>query len=60
MGEILLPRTDGGVAVQIVLAALLVPAFSYFLIRSGHPDGAWLAVGLGTIWIAFMALRSLH
>ena len=60
MLEVLLPRTDTGVAVQIVSTFLLLPAILYLLIRSDRKDGAWLAAGVGVMWIAFMALRTLH
>lgn len=60
MLEILLPRTDAGVALQISITLLLLPTTIYLLIRSGRTDGAWLAAGIGTIWIAFTAFRTLH
>lgn len=60
MLEILLPRTDGGVALQIVMTVVLLPAILYWLVRSGRKDGAWAVAGIGTMWIAFTAMRTLH
>lgn len=60
MLELLLPRTDDGVAIQIAITFLLLPAVIYLLIRSGRRDGAWVAAGVGVMWIAFTALRTLH
>lgn len=60
MVEVFLPRTDGGVAVQAVLTAVLFPSVVYLLFRSDRRDWAWLAAGLGMMWIAFTALRTLH
>ncbi len=56
MVELLLPRTDGGVAAQIGLTFLLLGPLPYLLIRGSHKDATWVTGGFGAIWAVFTAL----
>lgn len=60
MIDIFLPRTDGGVLVQVVATLIASPATLFVLIRKGKRDYAWLAGGIITMWAAFLAVRTLH
>ena len=58
MMDKLLPATDGGVAVQTVLAALILSAALVSVRR--NREMRLLVIGLMTITAAFFALRTLH
>lgn len=58
MMDKLLPATDGGVAVQAALAALILSA-ALVLVRR-DPEMRLLVVGLMTLTAALFALRTLH
>lgn len=58
--SLLLPRTDAGVAVQVVATVILAPVLVITLVRWGRTDAAWLAGGVVALWTAVMALRVLH
>lgn len=58
MMDKLLPATDGGVAVQAVLAALILSAALVSVRR--NREMRLLVIGLMTITAAFFALRTLH
>ncbi|MDP9019195.1 MAG: hypothetical protein M3N25_00050 [Actinomycetota bacterium] len=56
--ELLLPRTDAGAGIQVVVAVAL---FSAAAVAVRHNrDLLWLVVGLGTMTFAWFALRTLH
>ncbi len=59
MKELLLPSTDGGVLVQVVVTALVAPAVLIFMAKR-HRDFAWLTGGILALWVALMGFRSLH
>lgn len=58
--EILLPRTDKGVLVQVVATLVAAPSLVIWLVRRGWAEMAWLAAGVITLWVALMALRTMH
>ncbi|MCA1674009.1 MAG: hypothetical protein LC799_18025 [Actinobacteria bacterium] len=58
--SLLLPGTDGGVALQLAATALVGPLAVASLARRGYPDRAWLVAGIVTMWVAWMGVRSLH
>jgi len=56
--DLLLPKTDAGVAIQVILwAALLVGAL--FVTRKDK-DLRLLAVGLGALTLGLLAARAIH
>ncbi|MBW3619501.1 MAG: hypothetical protein KY461_04600 [Actinobacteria bacterium] len=58
MSGLLLPRTDAGVAAQVVLAVVVL---GLALWRSwDRPDLRLLVIGLGTVTFALLGLRSAH
>lgn len=60
MLELLLPRTDAGVAVQLVITLVAgVPLLAWLLRRRAH-DLAWLVGGLMTLLLGFYAFRTVH
>ncbi len=58
--ELLLPGSDGAVALQLAATALVGPLAIIMLARRGQRDVAWLVAGLLAIWLAFVGFRSLH
>jgi hypothetical protein len=58
--EILLPRTDAGVLVQVIATVALGGLSLSVLIRRRKPDIAWFVGGVVTIWVAFLGIRTLH
>lgn len=58
--SLLLPRTDAGVAVQVIATLIMAPAIVIALVRRKRTDAAWLAGGFIAMWISVMALRTLH
>jgi hypothetical protein len=60
MIEILLPRTDAGVALQLAVTVVAGTPAVVLLHRADRGDAAWFVSGLLVIWLAFMAFRSLH
>ena len=58
MSDLLLPRTDAGVAAQVVAAAAV---YLIALVATRRaPDFRRFIVGLATLTAAFFALRTLH
>jgi hypothetical protein len=60
MVEVLLPRTDGGVVVQLMITVIAGSFLLGILVRKGLHDAAWAVGGIFTLWSALMALRTLH
>jgi len=58
MLEILLPRTDAGVAVQAVFAAVVLVILGVAARR--HPDFRIFVAGLTLMTIAFFGVRMIH
>ena len=58
MNDLLLPRTDAGVAIQVVTAATVY--LGALLATRRSPEVRQLTIGLATITAAFFALRTLH
>ena len=58
MIELLLPRTDGGVLVQVVVAVVLFTGLGFAVRR--NRDLLVFVAGLATITAAWFALRTLH
>jgi hypothetical protein len=58
VSDLLLPRTDAGVAAQVVAAAAIY--LGAFVAARRLPELRQLVVGLATITAAFFALRTLH
>lgn len=58
MSDLLLPRTDAGVAAQMVVAAVVYLIALVAARRS--PELRRLIVGLATLTAAFFGLRTLH
>lgn len=60
MVELLLPRTDAGVAVQVALTLVLgVPLFVWLRHRR-LTEQAWLVGGAITFLLGFFAFRAVH
>ncbi len=60
MVQLLLPRTDPGAVLQAIVSTALLCFVVVRLYRRDRNDTAWLVAGLGTIWLSFMAFRTLH
>ncbi|MGI9667997.1 MAG: hypothetical protein ACR2N2_13025 [Acidimicrobiia bacterium] len=58
MIELLLPRTDAGVAVQLVLW-LVLTAVAVVLLRH-HRDWRLLVIGVSLFGLGLMAVRAIH
>ncbi len=58
MTDLLLPRTDPGVLVQVAVVALAT-AIAVFALRR-RPEWRLLAIGLCLFALGAMALRALH
>lgn len=58
--DLLLPGSDGAVAIQLAATALVGPLALWLLIRRGQRDVAWLVGGVLMLWLAFTGFRSLH
>lgn len=58
--DLLLPVTDGGVALQLAATAVMGPLALVALVRRGERDIAWLVAGLLVLGLAFAGFRSLH
>ena len=58
--ELLLPRSDGAVAIQLAATAVVGPLALTLLIRRGQRDVAWLVGGVLVLWFAFAGFRLLH
>lgn len=58
--DLLLPRTDGVVAVQLVVTLLVGPTILVVLLRTGRRDEAVFVGGLLMMWLAVMGIRALH
>lgn len=56
--DLLLPTTDGGVAVQLAVV-VAGGALGSYLARH-HPDARLLVTGATLLAVAFMAVRTLH
>ena len=56
--ELLLPHTDGGVAVQFVIATTVL-AVAMWLVRR-KPDARLLVIGLWLTAYGLMGVRALH
>lgn len=56
--ELLLPRTDGGVAVQAAVATVILAA-AFFAVRRS-PELRRFVTGLAVTTLALFGLRSLH
>lgn len=56
--ELLLPRTDGGVAVQAAVATVILAA-AFFAVRQS-PELRRFVTGLAVTTLALFGLRSLH
>ncbi len=58
MIELLLPRTDGGVLVQVVVAVVFFTGLGFAVRR--NRDLVVFVSGLATITAAWFALRTVH
>lgn len=58
MSELLLPRTDAGVAVQVLVVGL-ASAVALWRVRS-RPDARLIVVGLVMIVVGLIGLRAAH
>lgn len=58
MRELLLPQTDGGVAVQIAVAAALF--LTLFVLARGRTDLRFLLGALAFVTFALFGLRAAH
>lgn len=56
--ELLLPRTDGGVAVQAV-ALIVLFAVALVGVRD-RPDARLVVIGLGVVTLGLVGLRAAH
>jgi hypothetical protein len=60
MVEVLLPRTDGGVVIQLLITVIAGSILLGILVRRGLHDPAWAVGGILALWSALIALRTLH
>lgn len=60
MIEILLPRTDAGVAAQLVVTLVVGLPLVIMLARRRLTDLVWFVGGLVLLMIGFFAFRSVH
>jgi hypothetical protein len=58
IGELWSPRTDAGVAVQVVITVLLVGALAWAVRR--ERSLVLLVVGVGMVVLAWYGVRALH
>lgn len=58
MTELLLPRTDAGVALQVVVAAAFF--VTLFVLSRGRRDLRFLVGALAFVTFAFFGLRAAH
>ncbi len=58
MRELLLPRTDAGVAVQVLLAAVFF--VTLFVLARDRPDLRFLVGAIAFVTFAFFGLRAAH
>lgn len=58
--ELFLPSSDTAVALQVVGTAIAAPLVVLALVRRDKHDVAWLSAGVMSLWVAFLALRTLH
>lgn len=58
MLDLLLPRTDAGVAVQLIVA-ITVFAIAIYLVRR-HLEWRIFVVGFAVLTLGLMALRTVH
>lgn len=58
MLDLLLPSTDGGVAIQFVIWLALSAAALWFTRR--HKDLRLLAIGLSVLTFGLLAIRAIH
>ncbi len=56
--QLLLPRTDGGVLVQVIIFTVIVGGALAAVRRD--PELRLLVIGVGVLGLAFLAARSLH
>lgn len=58
--EILQPRTDAGAIAQWIFVLTVVPASAIVLRRKGLGDVAVFVLGLGSLALAWFAVRAFH
>lgn len=58
MSELVLPRTDAGVAVQVVVAVVVLLAGLWATRR--RPDARLVVVGAGLVLVGLIGLRAAH
>ncbi len=58
MNDILLPRTDAGVVIQVIIATVAFAGLTWLLRK--RPEWRLLSIGLWICAYAAMGLRSLH
>lgn len=56
--DVLLPRTDAGAGIQVIVAVALFCAAAVAVRR--HRELLWFVAGLGTVTFAWFGLRTLH
>lgn len=60
MLELLLPRTDAGALVQVVLTLLIGTPLVVYLYRRRLTELVWFVGGLELFLLAFYAFRTVH
>lgn len=58
--DLLLPRTDLGALVQLILTLVICAPVTFFLWRRGQTEAVWLVVGIAVLMLGFFALRTVH
>lgn len=58
MRELLLPETDAGVLVQVVVALAVIVAVLWRV--RGDRDATWLVAGVGLVVLGLLGVRALH
>ena len=58
MRDLLLPGTDAGVLVQVVLVAAITAAVLWRV--RADPDARWLVAGVGLVVLGLLGVRALH
>lgn len=58
--DLILPRTDAGVLVQLIALVLVGSPLLYLTVRRGNREMAWFVGGLLVFLLGFFAFRSAH
>ena len=60
MRQLFLPRTDGGVLLQLLLTLLIGAPIVYRLWKQGQTELTWFAGGIVVLLLGLFAVRTIH